>query len=978
MGNNQRKICFILLLFCLITVVYSATDPDDLKILNDFRKGLENPELLKWPDNGDDPCGSPLWPHVFCSGNRVSQIQVQRLGLKGTLPQNLNHLSMLSNLGLQGNHFNGKLPTFRGLSSLQFAYLDENEFDTIPYDFFVGLTNIRVISLDHNPLNKSTGWSLPNELQESLQLTNLSLVKCNLVGPVPDFLGKLASLTALKLSYNKLSGGIPASFGGSSLQILWLNNQDGGGMNGPIDVVTAMASLTQLWLHGNGFAGSIPDDIGGLSSLKDLNLNGNQLIGLVPASLANMELQVLDLNNNLLMGPIPKFKSSKVSYLFNKFCQSELGLQCAPEVTALLDFLGAVNYPSILASEWSGNDPCKDLWKGLSCNPNSFVDIINLSSLNLNGSLSPSLAKLDSLIEIRLGGNNLIGPVPSNFTSLKSLRLLDLSGNNFSPPLPKFGDSVRVLTDGNPLFTINHSLASPPPFSCPSPFSSPSPEPSQLPPNRTSSGRAQPPSAKSPPSPIRGSNSNSSTLIQVQNKWKDFKRFNHVLAVAAIAAFAILVILSIILSVYCCKKTKRTSAATSAIVVHPRDPYDPEEMIKITVLNNSTGSLFTKSGTSYKSSNSNGVDSCQLVQSGNIAISVQVLLRGTNNFAPENELGRGGFGTVYMGELDEGRKVAVKRMEAGGIGNKGFNEFESEIAVLTMVRHRHLVSLLGYAIEDNERLLVYEYMPQGALSKHLFKWKNLNLEPLSWTRRLSIALDVARGIEYLHNLAHQSFIHRDLKSSNILLGDDFRAKVSDFGLVKLVPDREKSVMTKLAGTFGYLAPEYAVMGKVTTKSDVFSFGVVLMELLTGMMALDEDRAEDRRYLAEWFWRNKTSNEKIMASIDPALGASEETYESIIAVAELAGHCTARDPSHRPDMGYAVSLLTPLVEKWIPVNDETEDDSGIDYGLPLPQMLKVWQETEGKDASNSSLCLSLGSIPARPPGFAESFTSADAR
>lgn len=160
--------------------------------------------------------------------------------------------------------------------------------------------------------------------------------------------------------------------------------------------------------------------------------------------------------------------------------------------------------------------------------------------------------------------------------------------------------------------------------------------------------------------------------------------------------------------------------------------------------------------------------------------------------------------------MDDGTNIAVKRMESGVISNKALDEFQAEIAVLSKVRHRHLVSLLGYSTEGNERILVYEYMPQGALSKHLFHWKSFEMEPLSWKRRLNIALDVARGLEYLHTLAHQSFIHRDLKSSNILLGDDFKAKISDFGLVKLAPEGdEKSVVTRLAGTFGYLAPEYA-------------------------------------------------------------------------------------------------------------------------------------------------------------------------
>lgn len=168
------------------------------------------------------------------------------------------------------------------------------------------------------------------------------------------------------------------------------------------------------------------------------------------------------------------------------------------------------------------------------------------------------------------------------------------------------------------------------------------------------------------------------------------------------------------------------------------------------------------------------------------------------------------------------------------------------------------------------------------------------------------------------------------------------------------------------------------MGKITTKADVFSYGVVLMELLTGMMALDEHRPEESRYLADWFWRNKSSKEKLMAAIDPALDANEDTFDSISIVAELAGHCTAREPSHRPDMGHVVNVLSLLVEKWQPFIDETECYSGVNYDLPLPQMLKFWQEAEGKDLSNNSLTNSKGSIPAGSTTFAVSFTSTDAR
>ncbi|KAJ9177878.1 hypothetical protein P3X46_009809 [Hevea brasiliensis] len=970
MGDDNIKLCTIFFLF-FVKLSYSVTDPNDLKVLMAFKNGLDNPELLKWPANGNDPCGPPSWPHVFCSNGRITQIQVQKLDLKGSLPQNFNQLSKLYNIGLQNNHFNGHLPTFKGLSELQFAFLDFNEFDTIPSDFFDGLSSIRVLALDENPFNQSTGWSLPSELANSVQLTNLSCSGCNLVGPLPDFLGNLLSLNALRLSYNRLSGQIPASFGQSLMTVLWLNNQERNGMSGSIDVIAKMTSLRQLWLQGNSFTGTIPENIGGLSLLKDLNLNGNQLVGFVPQGLADMVLDNLDLNNNHLMGPIPTFKAGKISYDSNSFCHSKPGVLCAPQVNALLDFLGGLDYPLSLVSQWSGNDPCQGPWLGLNCDLKSKVYVINLPRHNLTGTLSPSIAKLDSLVQINLGKNHINGTIPSNWTKLNSLKLLDVSGNNLIPPLPKFQKSVKLIIVGNPLLVSNQSQQTPSPTSSP-PFGI------SLPPSNNRSGSAQPSASTTPPPPTKSSNTNSSGFILSSYQSNNSKRTKLLIA-GGITAGSLLVLVVIALSIYYLfKKRKETSELPSSIVVHPRDPSDPENIIKIAVSNNTIESLSTQTATSSGSNATSVVENSRVLEAGNLIISVQVLRKVTKGFAPENKLGHGGFGTVYKGELEDGTKIAVKRMEAGVIGSKALDEFQAEIAVLSKVRHRHLVSLLGYSIEGNERLLVYEYMSQGALSRHLFQWKILNLEPLSWTRRLSIALDVARGVEYLHSMTRETFIHRDLKSSNILLDDDFHAKVSDFGLVKLAPNGEKSVVTRLAGTFGYLAPEYAVMGKITTKSDVFSYGVVLMELLTGLMALDEERSEESRYLAEWFWRIKSSQEKLMASIDPSIEPNEETHESISIVAELAGHCTAREPSHRPDMGHAVSLLAPLVEKWKPIKDESEDFSGIDYSLPLPQMLKFWQDAESTGVSYTSFGDSKGSIPARPTGFAESFTSSDGR
>lgn len=932
--GNWIKILSLSVLLGLASVAFATTNHGDFAVLDEFRKGLTNAELLKWPTNNEDPCGPPLWPYVVCSGSRVTQIQAKNLGLIGTLPPGFNNLSMLVNIGLQGNKLTGALPSFKGLSNLQYAFLDYNQFDSIPADFFVGLDSLRVLSLDKNQLNQSTGWMLPSDLANSAQLMNLSLVDCNLAGPLPDFLGNMRSLTHLKLSYNNLTGEIPASYEGLPLQTLWLNNQEGLGLSGSLKIITSMAMLNDVWLHGNQFTGPIPSSIGAVAFLRRIWLNDNQLVGLVPANLMDLpQLQSLHLDNNAFMGSIPAVSFSDFTYSHNSFCQSAPGIPCPVEVAALLDFLDAVDYPQNLARSWVGNDSCTGTWFGISCSGGK-ASIINLPRNHLNGTISPSLGKLDSLAEILLGSNNLRGMVPEELTGLKTLKLLNLSSNDISPPVPQFPRGVTVILDGNRLLDKSSSTASP-------------------------SGGDTPSES---PSSLGGSSLSSNSKILI-------------IIIPVIVGTA--VILLVMLLLFCWKKGRRnTSCAPSTIVVHPRDSSDPDNLVKIVVANNANNSTAASELRSVSSSST--VDT-HVIESGNLVISVQVLRAATRNFASENVLGQGGFGVVYKGELHDGTMIAVKRMESGVLNNKALEEFQAEIAVLSKVRHRNLVSILGYSVEGNERLIVYEYMPQGALNKHLFQWKQLELEPLSWKKRLNIALDVARGIEYLHNFANQCFIHRDLKSSNILLGDDYRAKISDFGLAKLAPDGKNSFATRLAGTFGYLAPEYAVTGKVTTKVDVFSFGVVLMELITGLKALDEDRPEESRYLASWFCQMKNDKDKLKSIIDPSLVVTDETFESIGVIAELAGHCAAREPHQRPDMGHAVNVLAPLVDKWKPVNDDQEEYLGIDLCQPLLQMVKGWQAADGaSDISSLSLDYSKGSIPARPAGFADSFTSADGR
>ncbi|KAK4786552.1 hypothetical protein SAY86_010385 [Trapa natans] len=905
----------------------------DVLAMQALKKSLTLPSSLDWSDS--NPC---LWQNVQCDNGRVTRIQIGNKGISGTLPPDIQNLTSLMIFEVMGNRITGAVPSFAGLSQLQEVLLHDNKFSSIPPDFFSGLSSLEVIELSYNPF---PAWEIPASLLNCSALKNFSANGANVVGKVPDFFtaSNFPVIFGLKLAQNSLEGGLPSSFAGSPLQILWLNNI-GGDLNGNIEVLGSMTQLVEVWLHGNQFSGPIPE-LSNLKNLQWLSLRDNQLTGVVPNSLLNLpSLKCVNISNNLLQGPIPAFsKTVTVDMAYgNRFCLQTPG-PCDSRVTTLLSIAQSMGYPVKFAENWLGNNPCdtSDSWWGISCSGEN-ITVINFQAMGLTGSISPKFSMITSLQKLILKNNNLSGTIPSELTALPNLQLLDVSNNRLQGVIPAFSNKVNLITEGNP--KIGQNITEPP---------SASPGPT----------------GQSPPSVVSEKKSSNRLIIYS--------------LVGGVLGVFLLVL------VFCSLKRRPKNSSivespNSVTVVHPQHSGDQND-VKITVAPSSGNGASSEihaliSGTP---------GDVYIVEAGNMIISIQVLRDITGNFGEENILGKGGFGTVYKGELYDGTKVAVKRMESSPVLEKGLTEFKAEIAVLTKVRHRHLVSLLGYCLDENEKLLVYEYMPQGTLSRHLFHWKEERLMPLQWTKRVAIALDVARGVEYLHNLAHHTFIHRDLKPSNILLSNDMRAKVADFGLVRLAPEGKGSIATCLAGTFGYLAPEYAVTGRVSTKVDVFSFGVILMEIITGRKALDESLDEDSVHLVTWFRRRLTDKENLEKDIDEAIELNEETLGSIRTVAELAGHCCAREPYQRPEMGYVVNVLSSIVELWIPSEPDTEEYYKSDLDMTLPQALKKWQGYEGMshwdDSSSSYLPsgeVSHTSIPTHPFGFANSFTSADGR
>ncbi|RDX68305.1 Receptor-like kinase TMK4, partial [Mucuna pruriens] len=897
---------------------------DDGALMSKLAKAV-SPTPSGW--SGSNFCE---WKGVKCSTNSVTSINLALMKLSGTLPPDLNSLSQLTTLSLQGNALSGALPSLANLTMLQGVFLDGNNFTSVPNGCFQGLTSLQTLSMTDS-INLAP-WTIPAELTQSSNLVKLDLGNANLVGSLPDIFDSFVSLQELRLSYNNLTGGLPKSFSGSGIQNLWLNNQnDGFGFSGSIQVLSSMIHLSQLWLQKNQFTGPIPD-LSNCTTLFDLQLRDNQLTGVVPPSLMSLNsLKNVSLDNNVLQGPVPSFgKGVKVTLDgINSFCQKTAG-PCDSRVTTLLDIAKGFEYPLQLARSWTGNDPCQ-AWSFVVCAGGKIITV-NLAKQNLTGTISPAFVNLTDLRNLFLNDNNLVGSIPGSLANLAQLEVLDVSNNNLSGDVPKFSTKVKFSDSGNALLGRSGG----------------------------GGGGGATPSKGSGDAPSGSPNAGSSGS-SLSTAW--------IAGIVVIAVFFVAVVVFVFCK--CHAKNRRGKFGR----VNNRENGKGEVKIDMASVSNSNG--YGGVPSELQSQDSERSD-LHVFEGGNFNVSIQVLRQVTENFSENNILGRGGFGVVYKGELHDGTQIAVKRMEYAAMGgSKGMNEFQAEITVLSKVRHRHLVALLGYCINGNERLLVYEYMPQGTLTQHLFDWGENGCAPLTWKQRVAIALDVARGVEYLHSLAQQSFIHRDLKPSNILLGDDMRAKVADFGLVKHAPDGKYSVETRLAGTFGYLAPEYAATGRVTTKVDVYAFGVVLMELITGRRALDDSVPDERSHLVSWFRRVLINKENIPKAIDQTLDPDEETMESIYKVAELAGHCTAREPYQRPDMGHAVNVLVPLVEQWKPTSHEEEEGYGIDLHMSLPQALRRWQANEGTSTMfDMSSSQTQSSIPAKPSGFADSFDSMD--
>ncbi|KAL6532207.1 hypothetical protein OROGR_014177 [Orobanche gracilis] len=325
-------------------------------------------------------------------------------------------------------------------------------------------------------------------------------------------------------------------------------------------------------------------------------------------------------------------------------------------------------------------------------------------------------------------------------------------------------------------------------------------------------------------------------------------------------------------------------------------------------------------------------------------LSYEELKAATNNFDATSVLGEGGFGRVFKGVLGDGTAVAIKRLGSGG--QQGDKEFVVEVEMLSRLHHRNLVKLVGYYSnhDSSQNLLCFELVPNGSLEAWLHGPLGLNC-PLNWDTRMKIALDAARGLTYLHEDSQPGVIHRDFKASNILLENNFHAKVSDFGLAKQAPEGRTSYLsTRVMGTFGYVAPEYAMTGHLLVKSDVYSYGVVLLELLTGRRPVDMSQPSGQENLVTWARPILRGKDRLEELADPRLDGNYPT-EDFIRVCTIAAACVAPDANQRPSMGEVVQSLK-MVQRITEYHDPVVPSN------TAPNNLRQSSTTFGSDGTSS--------------------------
>ncbi|XP_058089163.1 probable LRR receptor-like serine/threonine-protein kinase At1g56140 isoform X3 [Magnolia sinica] len=904
-----------------------------------------------------------LLPPELGNLSSLQELDISSNGFNGLLPPELGNLSSLQKLDMSSSGLGGEIPsTFANLRNMKILSASGSQLTKIPN--FIGNWNLTNLDVSENymtgPLPASIGnltnltslnigsnnftGSLPPELGNLTSLQKLYIDSCglsgqipstfvhlrkvntlwasdnNFTGKIPDFIGSWA-LTYLSMQGNAFEGPIPSSFSNlTSLNYLWLSDVSNGS---PSYFIENMTSLYILVLRNNSLSGTIPSTIEKHQALRQMDLSFNNLSGTIPVSLFNMSsLVYLFLGNNSLSGRMPSQKRKTLRNIDLSYNQLSGSFPSWVTEQGLNLNLVANNFTFDGSNNSDLPLSLNCLQRSSSCYRNSQYQ--SSFAIRCGG---PSMKINDTEYE---GDNDPLGPAyymeaSTGKWAVSNVGIFSRSSNredniyegisiNYNwqtdqGVFPNTADSelfqlARIspgslryyglgLENGN--YTVNLKFAV-----------------TDFPDSKTgkSVGRRV-----------------FDIYLQGNLAWKDFdiKKEAGIAFKAGIEKKQWVMVHEHVLEIHllwagkgtCCIPSPGTyGPAISAILVTPnfKPTVRPRrkknkialavEILASVVLSIVSVSVFLIWKRNKRLSVGEDEEFLGMGPKAN-TFRYGELKTATKDFSPANKLGQGGFGPVFKGTLLDGQTVAVKQLSVAS--HQGKSQLVAEIATISAVQHRNLVKLHGCCIEGANQLLVYEYLENKSLDQALFGNSNLHLD---WHTRFKICLGTARGLAYLHEESRPRIVHRDIKASNILLDVDLNPKISDFGLAKLYDDKMTHMSTRVAGTIGYLAPEYAMRGHLTEKADVFGFGVLTLEIVSGRPNTCQNVDLEKMYLLEWAWHLHENN-RPLELVDPKLSNFDEGEAArMISIALL---CIQALPSLRPPMSRVVNMLLGEIE-----------------------------------------------------------------
>ncbi|XP_010475530.1 PREDICTED: probable LRR receptor-like serine/threonine-protein kinase At1g07650 isoform X3 [Camelina sativa] len=848
---------------------------------------------------------SGIVPPEFSKLRHLKVLDLSRNSLTGSIPKEWASMR-LEDLSFMGNRLSGPFPkVITRLTTLRNLSLEGNQFSgPIPPEI-AKLTHLEKL---HLPSNAFTG-PLPEKLGLLKNITDMRISDNNFTGPVPNFIANWTRIVKLQMHGCGLDGPIPSSI--STLTSLSdLRISDLGGKPSPFPPLSNLKSIKSLILRRCNLNGPIPKYIGDMKNLKTLDLSFNLLSGEIPSSFEKMKkADFIYLTGNKLTGGVPSYfveinKNVDVSY--NNFTDESSipnDHECNRVTSNLVESFATGNKSHKGSTCFLHNIPCvhpkrnhvyklyincgggevkvdkgkiyqaDDEPKGASMyfagadkhwalsSTGNFMDndddaddytVQNTSRLSVNSS-SPSVglyrtARVSPLSLTYYGlclGNG-------NYTvNLHFAEIIFTDDNTFYSLGKRLFDIY--LQDQLVIKNFNIQEAA---------------RGSGKPVIKSFMVNVKDHTLKiglrwagkgTTGIPIRGVYGPMISAISVTPNFKPpvYHDVKAIILKAGVPVAAATLLLFIIVGVFCKKR---------------RDKNAIDKELR-------------------------GLD----LQTGTFTL--RQIKAATDNFDITKKIGEGGFGSVYKGELSEGKMIAVKQLSAKS--RQGNREFVNEIGMISALQHPNLVKLYGCCVEGNQLILVYEYLENNCLSRALFgKDESCRLK-LDWSTRKKICLGIAKGLTFLHEESRIKIVHRDIKASNVLLDKDLNAKISDFGLAKLNDDGNTHISTRIAGTIGYMAPEYAMRGYLTEKADVYSFGVVALEIVSGKSNTNFRPSEDFVYLLDWAYVLQERG-SLLELVDPTL--SDHLEEETMLMLNVALMCTNASPTLRPTMSQVVSLL----------------------------------------------------------------------